>query len=1090
MAKLAQTPTADRFSKQPQPSVVLGDEENPSGALQFLIALCELCLGYVFWITLEYYFFVMNGYQVNPDGFPYGLYWMTFILFAPSFMFIAPLRRFFAKIHPLLRLPALASMMLYLYSDPLVRLIIVSIAVWFLVAALISANELPAKEREHFWWGTIVGVLLLTASKLFYYSLDPIYISFIPQIVIVGVGFLAAVFLFIVKMCALRQPSTIKPTEDDEAGVIKVKSAVTAAWASPVPSAPEPEPVTPVAMSLVSLPEDAPPSPLIVESPKSPSLPRRVSNAPAAPSAAALQRSPTGQPRAPAVKPASAMLARSASNAVNRNSHNSTDGFAPNSCDTNNNSSNDDVTIPTSGPRRTSIPTARRPTLPGAAAPAVARVGSTIRRPSQAAKPTLTSTGPRSVAARSSAGQDGGDSPRRDSVQSTASSTPDSPSAAERKQSIAAAPPRTTSSSFSPPRTSSHVPAPPQRTGSVKQQDGGGKFDRFASRRASEPMAADEQDPILSGAPSAHAEDVPSTEVRVIARQPSTAVRAGAALSDSPAKSDVPSTTTAAVAADGTAPLSLAAPAVPVPVSVKIHPPSRPDPLVLNVPRPPQKSKDMAGSDGASAPAGARALRDKALPRADYILWLPNGVAFGCLLFLTHFFFTSTGTIWRLVSSMSLPHYPYQLTAFAFLAGVIVSFFMRLRFWWFACITTGCGLLIHTTGVAQLVGVHLIVFALPLAWADLKDEIWYMGSKSIAAFQVAVFVYVFWIMADYCSVWVRNWYYIAACGAFLRQPIYIMWPAVCALAFLPLIASIRGALTTVNEDGSRRSFMKELFVPKPRVAHGEFIVVAIAFVICVIAASVVYRSVYYVTPPAAPLPSGTGQLWVMSYNVAQGTRTDGRVNFQSVEDVIRANPAHVIGMQQSDTQHIFNSNRDVVEYLGGQLGLNNYYGAVSWHRTSGNAVLSSYGLTSVNAPFPTTDSTFIASRPFTTAVVSLNSTFQVTVVVADLNQIQQSDAVAQAQQLANYVNSLSGAVVVTVDAGDVWTGPVLGALRNVGLLSAYHTLHVTDVATSELTNTMVDFVLYRGLVPTSATVVTSASGSSFHVPVLASFVVL
>jgi len=56
-----------------------------------------------------------------------------------------------------MNLPAIASMMLYLYDGYFERLIISGIAVWFLLLAVACAGDMSEDANEEFWWGHVAG---------------------------------------------------------------------------------------------------------------------------------------------------------------------------------------------------------------------------------------------------------------------------------------------------------------------------------------------------------------------------------------------------------------------------------------------------------------------------------------------------------------------------------------------------------------------------------------------------------------------------------------------------------------------------------------------------------------------------------------------------------------------------------------------------------------------------------------------------------------------------------------------------------------------------------------------------------------------
>ncbi|KAL9658574.1 hypothetical protein ABK040_006111 [Willaertia magna] len=83
---------------------------------------------------------------------------------------------------------------------------------------------------------------------------------------------------------------------------------------------------------------------------------------------------------------------------------------------------------------------------------------------------------------------------------------------------------------------------------------------------------------------------------------------------------------------------------------------------------------------------------------------------------------------------------------------------------------------------------------------------------------------------------------------------------------------------------------------------------------------------------------------VLTFNVHNGYDMYGRNNFRSVLNALTQGKANVIGLQQSDTNKISSSSADIVEYLAFYLDLFEYYGPTLKDSTYGCSILSAYPL--------------------------------------------------------------------------------------------------------------------------------------------------
>jgi endonuclease/exonuclease/phosphatase family metal-dependent hydrolase len=93
--------------------------------------------------------------------------------------------------------------------------------------------------------------------------------------------------------------------------------------------------------------------------------------------------------------------------------------------------------------------------------------------------------------------------------------------------------------------------------------------------------------------------------------------------------------------------------------------------------------------------------------------------------------------------------------------------------------------------------------------------------------------------------------------------------------------------------------------------------------------------------PLVPTIS-TDTLKVMTYNIQQGYDAQGQRNYDGQLALIQQLKPDVIGLQESDTSRIANSNSDVVRYFADHLGMYSYYGPQTVQGTFGVALLSRY----------------------------------------------------------------------------------------------------------------------------------------------------
>jgi endonuclease/exonuclease/phosphatase family metal-dependent hydrolase len=92
--------------------------------------------------------------------------------------------------------------------------------------------------------------------------------------------------------------------------------------------------------------------------------------------------------------------------------------------------------------------------------------------------------------------------------------------------------------------------------------------------------------------------------------------------------------------------------------------------------------------------------------------------------------------------------------------------------------------------------------------------------------------------------------------------------------------------------------------------------------------------------PAAAPPADA--ITILTYNIQQGYSDAGRKNYHGQLAQIQAIAPDIIGLQESDTARIANSNDDVVRFFADHLDMYSYYGPKSVDGTFGIALLSRF----------------------------------------------------------------------------------------------------------------------------------------------------
>jgi endonuclease/exonuclease/phosphatase family metal-dependent hydrolase len=162
--------------------------------------------------------------------------------------------------------------------------------------------------------------------------------------------------------------------------------------------------------------------------------------------------------------------------------------------------------------------------------------------------------------------------------------------------------------------------------------------------------------------------------------------------------------------------------------------------------------------------------------------------------------------------------------------------------------------------------------------------------------------------------------YIPVVGPFFRDKFWLVYLVAGAVVSLPLL------LARQREIQSTRRYTPAFF--------------ALLLVISLVA---LLGAFLVSAQPEEVVQPGDG-LRVMTYNIQQGYSAAGVKNYDGQLDLIRQFDPQVLGLQESDTNRIANSNDDMVRYFADQLELYSYYGPEVVQGTFGIALLSKYPL--------------------------------------------------------------------------------------------------------------------------------------------------
>jgi endonuclease/exonuclease/phosphatase family metal-dependent hydrolase len=182
------------------------------------------------------------------------------------------------------------------------------------------------------------------------------------------------------------------------------------------------------------------------------------------------------------------------------------------------------------------------------------------------------------------------------------------------------------------------------------------------------------------------------------------------------------------------------------------------------------------------------------------------------------------------------------------------------------------------------------------------------GSFAIASF--------FLLLAIFAHVFTTTYDYIPVVGPMFRDAFAMAYLFVGAVLFL-------GVAATLGRSKSASS------APK------AFAWTAIGLTAIILAGHLLIT--------AHPQPAAdSDEVTILTYNIQQGYSDAGRKNYDGQLAQIRAINPDIIGLQESDTARIANSNDDVVRYFADHLNMYSYYGPKTVDGTFGIALLSRY----------------------------------------------------------------------------------------------------------------------------------------------------
>jgi len=352
---------------------------------------------------------------------------------------------------------------------------------------------------------------------------------------------------------------------------------------------------------------------------------------------------------------------------------------------------------------------------------------------------------------------------------------------------------------------------------------------------------------------------------------------------------------------------------------------------------------------------------------------MARGLSLGCLLFITHWLFTSSTTAVRWTN---LPGFPYNMAICLCLnvGAFLSSMTLLLR----SMIGTGCillfGLLFSflptddiSYSLLMLMSAILMSLVLPTIWVQVlirkHPGYSYPTSNFSAAlcFGMALLVYVSQVILLEFST-PSSHSDVGWLTSIMKKKSHalLLFSTAIIATFGVGIGNMFRRPVVGKEQDLEHTHTSESFEFTPKglfkwllrkddekkkesvFSRVDKRIVSIVILACVLTfiPGLGYR-LLYMKNTVNQYPD---QLIIMTFNVHNGYDIYGRNNFQRVLNTLREGGASVIGLQQSDTNRISASNNDLLEYLSFYLNMHEYYGPSLRAGSFGCSILSAYPL--------------------------------------------------------------------------------------------------------------------------------------------------
>jgi len=195
------------------------------------------------------------------------------------------------------------------------------------------------------------------------------------------------------------------------------------------------------------------------------------------------------------------------------------------------------------------------------------------------------------------------------------------------------------------------------------------------------------------------------------------------------------------------------------------------------------------------------------------------------------------------------------------------------------------------------------------------------------------------------------------------------------------------------------------------------------------------------TPQPVDPPEDTLAVRVMTYNLHNGFNTDGRLDMETLAQVIEENDADVIGLQEVSRGWVMNGSVDMLQWLSQRLDMPYVYGpseGLLW----GNAVLSRFPIISSETVALPTDS-LLLRRAYTAAEIDIGGE---TILFIDthLHQLEDDSEIRQ-EQVPSLIEAWNGAprAVIVGDLNATPDSPEMQMLADTGLVDFSATISST-----------------------------------------------